>query len=177
MKKNGFSSVCPFTRSVSPLRAGLHGFLGPWRRCNCARDTLLRSRRLRERAQTGAPAPDAARCRVAPVQEGNNHSASLRLALNPKNHALQPVQLRFLGLRPATTTSTSRTPTSAKRSATTRMNCWCNTRPSLRESRRHGTDSKASWLPRSRTTSGHMGRSHEYPTASARSAGRHPPTD
>ena len=35
---------------------------------------------------------------MAALQEGNNHSASLRLALNPKNHALQPVQLRFLGL-------------------------------------------------------------------------------
>jgi hypothetical protein len=30
--------------------------------------------------------------------EWNNHSASLRLALHPKNHTLHPVQLRFLGL-------------------------------------------------------------------------------
>ncbi len=29
--------------------------------------------------------------------EWNNHSASLRLALHPKNRTLQPVQLRFLG--------------------------------------------------------------------------------
>jgi hypothetical protein len=30
--------------------------------------------------------------------EWNNHSASLCLALHPKNRTLQPVQLRFLGL-------------------------------------------------------------------------------
>jgi hypothetical protein len=29
--------------------------------------------------------------------EWNNHSASLCLALRPKNRTLQPVQLRFLG--------------------------------------------------------------------------------
>jgi hypothetical protein len=29
--------------------------------------------------------------------EWNNHSASLCLALHPKNRTLQPVQLRFLG--------------------------------------------------------------------------------
>ena len=29
--------------------------------------------------------------------EWNNHSASLRLALHPKNRTLHPVQLRFLG--------------------------------------------------------------------------------
>ncbi len=29
--------------------------------------------------------------------EWNDHSASLRLALCPKNRTLQPVQLRFLG--------------------------------------------------------------------------------
>jgi hypothetical protein len=30
--------------------------------------------------------------------EWDDHSASLRLALHPKNRTLQPVQLRFLGL-------------------------------------------------------------------------------
>ena len=29
--------------------------------------------------------------------EWNDHSASLSLALHPENHALHPVQLRFLG--------------------------------------------------------------------------------
>ncbi|MFA7240133.1 MAG: hypothetical protein WC091_08475 [Sulfuricellaceae bacterium] len=54
-----------FTRLVSPLRGGLRGFCGAWRRCNSL--------------------------------EWNNHSASLRLALHPKNRTLHPVQLKFLG--------------------------------------------------------------------------------
>ena len=65
---------------VSTLQAELHDFCGTWRRCNSL--------------------------------EWNDHSALLRLALHPnwgkqvfrrqaktrKNHTLQPVQLRFLGL-------------------------------------------------------------------------------
>ncbi|MFA7239136.1 MAG: hypothetical protein WC091_03425 [Sulfuricellaceae bacterium] len=29
-----FSATLPFTRWVSPLQAGLHGFAGAWLRCN-----------------------------------------------------------------------------------------------------------------------------------------------
>ncbi|MFA7241058.1 MAG: hypothetical protein WC091_13185 [Sulfuricellaceae bacterium] len=66
-----------FVRLASPLRGGLHGFPGAWRRCNYKR------------------------------REWNNHSSSLRLlcpsrravgyALHPENRTLHPVQLRFLG--------------------------------------------------------------------------------
>jgi hypothetical protein len=65
MIPNWFTMLSEFTRWVSPLRAGLHGFWGAWLRYNSL--------------------------------EWNNHSASLCLALYPKNRTLQPVQLWFLG--------------------------------------------------------------------------------
>ncbi|MFA7240356.1 MAG: hypothetical protein WC091_09605 [Sulfuricellaceae bacterium] len=37
MLLNNFDMYSMFTRLVRTLRAGLHGFPGAWRRCNCKR--------------------------------------------------------------------------------------------------------------------------------------------
>ena len=102
-----------FTFLVSPLRGRLHGFWGAWQRCNSL-EWGAPERRTRGPVQRGSGSAGdvatafmapASRCGVAPsygrhcsLPARSHHSASLRLALHPKNHTLHPVQLPDLGL-------------------------------------------------------------------------------
>ena len=90
----GFFMKFEFTVLVTSLWGGLHGFYGAWLRCNSLEWMVL--------------------IYLSKVYHFNDHSASLslppslapanfvypdtsRLALDPQNRTLQPVQLRFLG--------------------------------------------------------------------------------
>jgi len=84
MTLNGFIMNFAFTRLVTPLQAELHNFWGAWPRCLAGASSFA-----------AAPGGDTPCGRNS--LEWNDHSASLRLALRPKNRTLQPVQLRFLG--------------------------------------------------------------------------------
>ncbi len=86
-----FPVVLGFTHSVSPLRAGLHGFRDAWLRFNSLEWNNHYS---------GLPAlhPTGQLKLFKSLQA--IESASLCMALRPKNRTLQPVQLRFLGLLP-----------------------------------------------------------------------------
>jgi len=102
-----------FTFRVSPLRARLHSFCSAWQRCNSL-EWGAPERRTRGPAQRGSgSAGDAATefhgaCiplrgrtflrKALLLPSRSHHSASLRLALHPKNHTLRPVQLPDLGL-------------------------------------------------------------------------------
>ncbi len=85
---NWFPVISGFTHWVSPLRAGLHGFWGAWLRYNSLEWNNHYS---------GHPAlhPTGQLKLFKSLQA--IESASLCLALHPKNRTLQPVQLRFLG--------------------------------------------------------------------------------
>ena len=101
-----------FTFWVSPLQGRLHGFCGAWLHCNSLEWGAL-ERRTRGPAKRGSgSAGDAATAfhgtriplrgrtflRKALLRPSrSHHSASLRLALHPKNHTLRPVQLPDLG--------------------------------------------------------------------------------
>ena len=100
------------TFRVRPLQGRLHGFCGAWQRCNSLEWGAL-ERRTRDPAKRGSgSAGDAAtafhgariplrgrtflrKALLRPAR--SHHSASLRLALHPKNHTLHPVQLPDLG--------------------------------------------------------------------------------
>jgi hypothetical protein len=77
-----------FIHCVSPLRAGLHDFLGAWLRYNSLEWNNHYS---------GHPAlhPSGQLKLFKALQA--IESASLCLVLHPKNRTLQPVQLRFPG--------------------------------------------------------------------------------
>ena len=95
---------------VTPLLGGLHVFCGTWLRCNslewgapesCPRGSATRG------SGSGGDAAAALMVRGTRIPlrgrtflrkallrpSRSHHSASLRLALHPKNHALHPVQL------------------------------------------------------------------------------------
>ena len=100
------------TFRVSPLRGRLHSFCGAWLRCNSL-EWGAPERRTRGPAKRGSgSAGDAAtafhgariplrgrtflrKALLRPAR--SHHSASLRLALHPKNRTLHPVQLPDLG--------------------------------------------------------------------------------
>ncbi len=84
-----FPVILGFNHPVSALRAGLHGFWGAWLRYNSLEWNNHYS---------GHPAlhPTGQLKLFKSLQA--IESASLCLALHPKNRTLQPVQLRFLGL-------------------------------------------------------------------------------
>jgi hypothetical protein len=101
-----------FTFMVSSLQGGLHVFCGTWLRYNSL-EWGAPERRPRGPAKRGSgSAGDAAtafhgariplRGRTFPrkallLPSRSRHSASLRLALHPKNRTLHPVQLPGLG--------------------------------------------------------------------------------
>ena len=83
-----FAVISEFTHRVSPLRAGLHGFWGAWLRNNALEWNNHYS---------GHPAlHPTGQLKLFKLLQAIE-SASLCLALHPKNRKLQPVQLRFLG--------------------------------------------------------------------------------
>jgi hypothetical protein len=101
------------TFRMSPLRGRLHSFCGAWQRCNSLKWGAPK-RRTRGPAKRGSgSAGERPRPRFMgagiPLQgrtfprkalllpSRSHHSASLRLALHPKNHTLRPVQLPDLG--------------------------------------------------------------------------------
>ncbi|SOD40538.1 hypothetical protein SAMN06298226_0809 [Nitrosovibrio sp. Nv4] len=101
-----------FTFLVSLLRAGLNGFYGTWLRCNSLewgvpeRGTRAPAKRGSGSVGDAASAFFGARIplrgrtflRKALLRPArSHHSASLRLALHPKNRTLRPVQLPDLG--------------------------------------------------------------------------------
>ena len=101
---------------VSSLRGELHVFCGTWLRCNSLEWGALK-RRPRDPAKRGSGSAGDGRDHALKVRSGaciplrgriflwkallrpsrSHHSASLRLALHPKNHTLRPVQLPDLG--------------------------------------------------------------------------------
>jgi hypothetical protein len=97
-----FPVISGFTHPVSTLRAGLHGFLGTWLRYNSQYSDKLINISLSEYHEwnnhySGHPAlhPTGQPKLFKSLQA--IESASLCLALHPKNRTLQPVQLRFPG--------------------------------------------------------------------------------
>ena len=97
---------------MSSLQGGLHGFCGTWLRCNFLewgapeRGTRGTAKRGSGSAGDAATAFRGARIplrghtflRKALLRPAwSHHSASLRLALRPKNRTLRPVQLPDLG--------------------------------------------------------------------------------
>ena len=112
MINNNFLDYLTFTFWVSPLQGGLHSFCGAWLRCNSL-EWGASERRTRGPAKRGSgSAGDAAtafhgtriplrgrtflrKALLRPAR--SHHSASLRLALHPKNRTLHPVQLPDLG--------------------------------------------------------------------------------
>ena len=101
-----------FTFLVSSLRGGLNSFCGTWLRCNSLewgapeRGTRGPAKRGSGSAGDAATAFRGARiplrghtflwkALLRPAR--SHHSASLRLALHPKNRTLHPVQLPDLG--------------------------------------------------------------------------------
>jgi hypothetical protein len=100
------------TFRVSPLRGGLYGFWSAWQRCNSL-EWGAPERRARDPAKRGSgSAGDAATAfhgariplrgrtflrKALLLPSRSHHSASLRLALRPKNHTLHPAQLPDLG--------------------------------------------------------------------------------
>ena len=100
------------TFRVSSLRGRLYSFRGAWQRCNSLEWGAL-ERRTRGPAKRGSgSAGDAASAfhgtriplrgrtflrKALLYPSRSHHSASLRLALHPKNHTLRSVQLPDLG--------------------------------------------------------------------------------
>jgi len=78
-----FVMIFRFTRWVSPLRSGLHGFLGAWRRCNSL-EWNDHSASLRLAMYTIFHGLQAIESRSP-------------LVGHLKDRTLHPVQLRFLG--------------------------------------------------------------------------------
>ncbi|BCT66936.1 hypothetical protein NNRS527_00511 [Nitrosospira sp. NRS527] len=111
MINNNVSYYLMLTFRVRTLRGELHSFCGTWLRCNSLEWNGAPKRRPRYPAKRGSgSAGDAAIAfhtqagariplrgrtflRKALLRPTRSHSASLRLALHPKNHALHPVQL------------------------------------------------------------------------------------
>ena len=104
-----------FTFLVGSLRGGVCGFCGTWLRCNSL-EWGAPQRRPRDPAKQGSGSVGNAAtalmmCWGASIPlrgriflwkallrpSRSHHSASLRLALHPKNHTLRPVQLPDLG--------------------------------------------------------------------------------
>src|SRR5678815_1385801 len=116
MINSNISYYLTLTFRVRALRGELHSFCGTWLRCNSLEWNGAPKRRLRDPAQRGSDsAGDAAIAlhtqrdariplrgrtflRKALLRPARSHSASLRLALHPKNSILLPVQLPDLGL-------------------------------------------------------------------------------
>ncbi|BCT68832.1 hypothetical protein NNRS527_02438 [Nitrosospira sp. NRS527] len=108
MINNNISYYLTLTFLVRALRGELHGFWGTWLRCNSLEWNGAPKRRPRSPAQRGSgSAGDAAIAlhtqggariplrgrtflRKALLRPARSHSASLRLALHPKNRTLHP---------------------------------------------------------------------------------------
>src|SRR4051812_29825848 len=100
-----------FTFLVSSLRGGLNSFCGTWLRCNSFEWGASKRCKRGPAMQGSGSVGDAATAlwRRIPLQgrtflrkallrpARSHHSASLRLALHPKNRTLHPVQLPGLG--------------------------------------------------------------------------------
>src|SRR5687768_16947595 len=100
-----------FTFLGGSLRGGLNGFCGTWLRCNslewgaskrCTRGPAKQGSGSVEDAATALwrriPLRGRTFLRKALLHPArSHHSASLRLALHPKNRTLHPVQLPDLG--------------------------------------------------------------------------------
>src|SRR5579871_3589623 len=115
MIHNDFLRHLTFTFMVSSLQGGLHVFCGTWLRCSSL-EWGAPERRTRGPAKRGSGSGgDAATALMIrwgtriPLRgriflrktllrpSRSRHSASLRLALHPKNRTLHPVQLPDLG--------------------------------------------------------------------------------
>ena len=116
MINNNISYYLTLTFWVRPLRGELHSFCGTWLRCNSL-EWGASERRTRDPAKRGSgSAGDAATAfqgariplqghtflrKALLLPSRSHHSASLRLALHPKNRTLHPVQLPDSGLKKA----------------------------------------------------------------------------
>ncbi|SCX78206.1 hypothetical protein SAMN05216308_101176 [Nitrosospira sp. Nsp13] len=108
MINNNISCYLTLAFWVSPLRGELHRFCGTWLRCNFLEWNGAPKRRTRAPAKRGSGSVGDGRDRVprawgariplrgrtflwkALLRPARSHSASLRLALHPKNRTLHP---------------------------------------------------------------------------------------
>ncbi|BCT68480.1 hypothetical protein NNRS527_02080 [Nitrosospira sp. NRS527] len=115
MINNNISYYLTLTFRVRALRGEVYGFWGTWLRCNSLEWNGAPKRRPRGPAQRGSgsagdaaialhtrertriPLWDRTFLRKALLRPARSYSASLRLALHPKNRTLHPVQLLDLG--------------------------------------------------------------------------------